>query len=90
MTANLGSLSPVVVSCQVPSVVGVEGIVILETKNNFRVITRKNRSLTIPKAVSVFALEVGGRVHHIHGPHICIHPLNRATRKLAGHTHMRF
>lgn len=50
-----------------PTLIGVEGIVVQETKNVFIIIKRTNGLITIPKKESLFEMIVGSNVYTIHG-----------------------
>lgn len=54
-------------ACKNPTLVGIEGIVVQETKNTFLVIKQTNRLLTLPKRESVFKFRIGVQVYKIHG-----------------------
>lgn len=50
-----------------PNLIGIEGIVVQETRNTFMLIKRTNRLLTIPKRDSLFEMKIGKNVYKIHG-----------------------
>ncbi|XP_041376917.1 ribonuclease P protein subunit p29-like [Gigantopelta aegis] len=64
-----------------PSYVGTSGIVLQESRNTFRIITKGNRLKTIPKLNSVFTTEVAGFVFTIHGNHFRVKPYERVNKK---------
>ncbi|GFR70095.1 ribonuclease P protein subunit p29-like [Elysia marginata] len=64
-----------------PSYIGVEGIVIQETRNMFTLITTGDRVKRIPKANSVFTTVLGNAVFTIHGNHFLVRPGERAAKK---------
>lgn len=70
-----------VVRAKCPSFVGARGIVLQETENIFRVITKQNTLKAIPKANTVFAFEHGPHLAHVYGNHIRFKASERAARK---------
>lgn len=64
-----------------PSMVGLEGIVLQETENVFRIVTPDNALKTVPKAGTVFALRHGKYAVRINGSHIRWKASERAVRK---------
>lgn len=74
----------VVSSAKNPSLVGVEGIVIQETKNTFRLIAQDNRVVTIPKDGTTFSFGACGTVFKLNGSQMCMssHQRSRAKPKI--------
>lgn len=64
-----------------PSYVGTRGIVVQETKNVFRLITEDDRVKTVPKAHSLFAFELDGKVYRIYGSYFRVHSFQRMKSK---------
>ncbi|XP_073232722.1 ribonuclease P protein subunit p29-like [Porites lutea] len=64
-----------------PSYVGTSGILLQETKNAFKIITKDNKLKMIPKANSVFTFELGGFEFTIHGNHFRYRSCERSARK---------
>lgn len=64
-----------------PSYVGTSGILLQETKNAFKIITKDDKLKMIPKANSVFTFELGGFVFTIHGNHFRYRSSERSARK---------
>ncbi|CAH3153256.1 unnamed protein product [Porites evermanni] len=64
-----------------PSYVGTSGILLQETKNAFKIITKDNELKMIPKANSVFTFELGGFEFTIHGNHFRYRSCERSARK---------
>lgn len=64
-----------------PSYVGTCGILLQETKNAFKIITKDDKLKMIPKANSVFTFELGGFVFTIHGNHFRYRSSERSARK---------
>ncbi|XP_023226033.1 ribonuclease P protein subunit p29-like isoform X1 [Centruroides sculpturatus] len=61
--------------------VGCKGIVIMETKNTFRIVTPKNIVKTIPKNNTTFAFELKGKIFKIYGSHFRHLPGERCRAK---------
>ncbi|KAJ1981840.1 RNase P/RNase MRP complex subunit [Dimargaris xerosporica] len=64
-----------------PSLVGLEGIVVQETKNLFRIITKQNALKNTPKANTIFAMAIQDKVYLIIGNSIICNPSDRAAKK---------
>lgn len=64
-----------------PSYVGARGIVVQETKNVFRLLTERDVVRTVPKAHTLFAFELDGRIYKIYGSHFRIHSFERMKSK---------
>jgi len=76
-----GALVKVVRSTS-PTAVGLQGIVLIETRNTFRVITTANKVKTFSKAGSVFACEVDNdALIQLFGNQLCQRPAERAAKK---------
>uniref|UniRef100_G3ML45 Ribonuclease P protein subunit p29 n=2 Tax=Amblyomma TaxID=6942 RepID=G3ML45_AMBMU len=71
----------VVAESRCPSYVGTRGIVVQETKNVFRLLTDRDVVRTVPKAHSLFAFELDGRVYKIYGSHFRVHSFERMKSK---------
>ncbi|XP_052817196.1 ribonuclease P protein subunit p29-like [Mya arenaria] len=71
----------VVRSSRCPSLVGLAGIVVMETKNMVKVIGKDNRLKSIPKMHSVFSFELDGFLFTIHGNNFCVSAFQRSKRK---------
>jgi len=69
-----------VVKCKCPSVVGVTGIVLIETKNTFRIITSCDELKVVPKVNSVFTMQLGEFLVTLYGNNLCYKASERATR----------
>ncbi|OUC47909.1 hypothetical protein D917_06562 [Trichinella nativa] len=65
--------------CQ--SQVGLFGIVVVETKHTFLLLTPKDRLLTIPKKGSIFTFVLKGRVYSLIGDHISYTAAGRVQKK---------
>lgn len=64
-----------------PGYVGLTGILLQETKNTFRIITKEDKMKTIPKANSVFIVEMEGYRITIFGNQLRIRSAERSSKK---------
>ncbi|XP_022342004.2 ribonuclease P protein subunit p29-like isoform X2 [Crassostrea virginica] len=64
-----------------PSYIATTGIVIMETKNTFKIITKQNQVKCIPKRNSVFMFEIDGHYLTLYGNNFCCQPVLRSTHK---------
>lgn len=64
-----------------PSYIGATGIVIMETKNTFKFITKLDQVKCIPKKGSVFMFEIDGHYITLYGNNFCCQPVLRSTHK---------
>lgn len=64
-----------------PALVGIKGIVIQETKNTFRLITKEDRVVTVSKVGTVFAFESQGNLYKLNGSQLAMSPHQRARTK---------
>lgn len=69
-----------VVKSKCPSLVSIEGIILLETKNLFSIITPSNELKKVPKQNSVFEFEVAGRKVTLYGNNFRFKASERSTR----------
>lgn len=65
-----------------PTLVGLSGIVVLDTKNVLKLLGKDDRLRTIPKAECVFGMKFGNMVFTIFGKHLCIRPAERSVKKI--------
>ncbi|KAI9023707.1 Rof/RNase P-like protein, partial [Phycomyces nitens] len=72
-----------VIKSKNPSYVGIEGIVIQETLNVFKIISKNNKLQQIPKASSVFTMEVEccASVFTLYGSQLQFRAADRAVKK---------
>ncbi|CDW58169.1 UPF0086 domain containing protein [Trichuris trichiura] len=63
------------------SQVGLHGLVVVETRNVFLLLTPEDRLVTIPKAGSTFHFVLNNRLYVLLGNAICVTPSARAHRK---------
>jgi len=64
------------------SYVGIQGIVVKETKKMFTLITESDELKAIPKQECIFRFDICGFRFHVAGSKICYRPCIRACRKL--------
>jgi len=69
-------------SASCPSMVGVSGIVVMETKNTLQILMKDNKLRLIPKSGSSFSFQVGGYRFTLPGSSILSKPAERITKKL--------
>lgn len=71
-----------VVRTKNPSLVGIRGIVILETKGTFKVVSKDNKVRTIPKMDSVFVIHWNNVDVTIFGKQLSSRPAERSVKKV--------
>ncbi|XP_023932718.1 ribonuclease P protein subunit p29-like [Lingula anatina] len=81
LRADLHGAVLTVTKSKCPSYVGTSGILIQETKNTFKLITKDDRLKTIPKPNSVFTFELEGYIITIYGNNFQVRASERAHRK---------
>lgn len=64
-----------------PSLLGQSGIILMETKNTFKIISKDNKVKCIPKENSIFAFELEGLVFTIHGNNFRVKASERVRKK---------
>lgn len=65
-----------------PTLVGLAGIVVLDTKNVLKLLGKDDRLRTIPKSECVFGMKFGNMEFTIFGKHLCIRPAERSVKKI--------
>ncbi len=70
-----------VTQSKTPSLIGQTGIIIQETKNVFKLVSRDDKLKIIPKQNSVFTMEIEGHVISIQGNQFCYTSAERVHRK---------
>lgn len=65
-----------------PTLVGLSGIVVLDTKNVLKLLGKDDRLRTIPKSECVFGMKLGNMEFTIFGKHFCIRPAERSVKKI--------
>uniref|UniRef100_A0A1I8PSF8 Ribonuclease P protein subunit p29 n=1 Tax=Stomoxys calcitrans TaxID=35570 RepID=A0A1I8PSF8_STOCA len=64
------------------TLVGISGIVVMDTKNVLKILGKDNRLRTVPKSECVFSMKFGNMNFTIFGKHLCIRPAERSVRKI--------
>lgn len=64
-----------------PSLIGIEGIILMEFLNTFKIVDKKNLMKTIPKKNSVFEFQTETIKFRIYGSHICMRQIDRMVKK---------
>lgn len=80
--ADLTGALVTLASAACPSMVGVSGLVVMETKNTLQIIMKDNKLRLIPKSGSSFSFQVGGYNFTLPGSSIASKPAERITKKL--------
>ncbi|XP_015117251.1 ribonuclease P protein subunit p29 isoform X3 [Diachasma alloeum] len=81
MRADLHGARVTVVRSKCPSLVGINGIVLQDTRNTFRVMGRDDKIKTIPKEVVVIKIHLPGAALELFAKELCIRPAERAVKK---------
>lgn len=63
------------------SLIGIEGIILIDTINTFKIVDTKNLVKTIPKKNSLFEFKADKFVFNIYGAHLCSRPVDRMAKK---------
>ena len=64
-----------------PSSVGIEGYIIMETRNMFKILARDNILKTVPKSITSFSFVLEGCLITLGGSNMCLKPSERAVKK---------
>ncbi|XP_011497538.1 PREDICTED: ribonuclease P protein subunit p29 [Ceratosolen solmsi marchali] len=71
-----------IVKSKCPSTIGIEGIIIQDTKNTFKVLGKDNVIRVIPKASCIFRIHLEHNVYFdVFGKELCIRPTERSVKK---------
>ena len=81
LKADLHGASITVVQSSCPSLIGKSGIVVVETKNVFKIVSKEDKILFIPKNCCVFTLAVEKMVFTLQGKHFLSRPYERVSKK---------
>ncbi|XP_011297695.1 ribonuclease P protein subunit p29 [Fopius arisanus] len=81
MRADLHGAKVTVARSKCPSLVGIQGIILQDTRNTFRVIGKDDKIRTIPKEVVVLKIHLPGATLELFGKELCIRPAERAVKK---------
>ncbi|XP_055903728.1 ribonuclease P protein subunit p29 [Eupeodes corollae] len=65
-----------------PSLIGLEGIVVLDTKNVLKIVGEDNKLRTIPKSECVFGMRLGNITFTLFGKHLNIRSAERSVKKI--------
>jgi len=71
-----------VIAAKNPDVVHLQGIVVQETKNTFKMIDKQDKILTIPKMGTIFAFEAKGKICKLHGSAIVVASHQRSKSRI--------
>lgn len=76
-----------IIKSKVPSLVGMSGTVVLETKMTFQIVTPRDKLKTILKDTSVFEFQLDKLKFTFLGKHLATRPSDRSVRKLKNLLH---
>ncbi|XP_050310721.1 ribonuclease P protein subunit p29 [Anthonomus grandis grandis] len=76
-----------VIKSKVPSLIGISGTVILETRMTFQIVTLRNKLKTILKDTSVFEFILDNMTFTFLGKHLVSRPADRSVRKIRSLLH---
>ncbi|XP_053688269.1 ribonuclease P protein subunit p29 [Sabethes cyaneus] len=82
LKADFHGAKMTVVRAKNPSLVGIKGIVVLETKGTFKFISKDNKLRTIPKYDSVFKIHWNDVDLTVFGKHLNYRPAERSVKKI--------
>lgn len=71
-----------VMQSKCPTLIGLSGIAVLDTKNVLKLLGKDDRLRTIPKSECVFGVKLGNMEFTIFGKHLCIRPAERSVKKI--------
>ncbi|KAJ5070941.1 ribonuclease p subunit p29 [Anaeramoeba ignava] len=77
-----------VIKSKCPSLIGINGIVLQETKSTFKIITKENKLKSIPKKSCIFGLKIQNQFFTIYGQHIEYRAAERSSRKFKSKTNL--
>ena len=80
MKSDLHGSFIVVAKSKCPSVVGLSGIVLQETKHTFKIVTKSSQLKTIPKRGTVFSISLEEYVFAIYGSNFMFRASDRVSR----------
>lgn len=70
-----------VVKASTPSMIGIEGFVVVETRNTLQIVTKADKLVIIPKMGTIFAFRVKSHVVNLNGSSMIMKPSERAVKK---------
>lgn len=71
-----------VIKSKCPTLVGISGIVVLDSKNVLKILGSDDRLRTVPKSECIFSMKFGNMDFTIFGKHLCIRPAERSVKKI--------
>ncbi|XP_061388883.1 ribonuclease P protein subunit p29 [Musca vetustissima] len=71
-----------VIKSKCSTLVGISGIVVMDTKNVLKILGKDDRLRTVPKSECVFSMKFGNMDFIIYGKHLCIRPAERSVKKI--------
>uniref|UniRef100_A0A1A9WBS1 Ribonuclease P protein subunit p29 n=1 Tax=Glossina brevipalpis TaxID=37001 RepID=A0A1A9WBS1_9MUSC len=71
-----------VIQSKCPTLIGLAGIVVIDTKNVLKIVGKDDRLRTIPKSVCVFGMTFGNMEFTILGNYLTIRPAERTVKKI--------
>ncbi|CAG2109127.1 unnamed protein product, partial [Medioppia subpectinata] len=71
----------IVTAAKNPTLIGVKGFVVNETKNTFKIVNKENRLLTVPKDGTVFAFEHKQKIFKLNGYNLKMSSHHRSKTK---------
>ncbi|KAK9876374.1 hypothetical protein WA026_012685 [Henosepilachna vigintioctopunctata] len=74
-----------VIRSKVPSQIGISGVLVLETKMTFQLVTRQSKLRTILKETAVFEFQLDNMKFTVFGKHLLTRPSERSVKKIKSH-----
>lgn len=71
-----------VIKSRCSTLVGISGIVVMDTKNVLKILGKDDHLRTVPKSECVFSMKFGSMEFIIFGKHLCIRPAERSVKKI--------
>ncbi|KAG8437355.1 hypothetical protein GDO86_008163 [Hymenochirus boettgeri] len=84
LKADLHGALVVVTKSKCPSYVGLQGIILQETKHVFKIVTKEDKLKIVPKLNCVFSLEIDGFISYIYGSKFQMRASERSAKKFKG------
>ncbi|KAE8609022.1 hypothetical protein XENTR_v10011692 [Xenopus tropicalis] len=84
LKADLHGALLTVAKSKCPSYVGLQGIILQETKHVFKFITKDDKLKTVPKLNCVFSVEIDGFISYIYGSKFQMRSSERSAKKFKG------
>lgn len=80
--ADLHGAKVLVTRSKCPSLVGISGIVVIDTKNTLKILGEDDKLRTVPKSECIFVIELGNLELTVVGKHLTIRPAERSVKKM--------